>query len=278
MCQASLLLVWDDVCIYKDADIVLEQWLLLCKILAYAKKYSNFCAKPSLADVVSDTEVDALDMFLDKLVDKYDHVPPPASDLWAERCPLDIDVISWENVVGSSIELGSSYSLYNIRYTTTLPHFSRKEWDAHRRFSDFAFLVEVLERRYRGVFIPPLPPKYEHLLDTGYHASSNKTDRLAQGRANDLSIFLKYLARHPILSLSLEFMVFLQASSSGFASYRRALKIVMDMHQKVRLEHHFFWSVPSKLKAALIRFVYLSFILCYLSMSAFCPLQLMTWC
>jgi hypothetical protein len=225
--------VWDDVCIYKDADIVLEQWILLCKTLSYAKKYSNFCTKPSMQDVVSDDEIGTLDMFLDKLIEKYDVPSIDVSESFLERCPIEIDIISWENIIGSSIEIGSTYSLYNIRYSTTLSHYSRLEWETQRRYSDFVFLVEALGRRYRGVLIPPLPPKYDHLLDTRYHNSQNKADHVAQGRANDLSIFLKYMARHPILNRSVEFMVFLQASSAGFASFRNALKKVSDMHQQV---------------------------------------------
>ena len=225
--------MWDDICIYKDADIVLEQWMLLCKVLSYAKKYSNFCSKPSLPDVVSDNEVDALDMYLDQFVEQYD-LPSTTSENLMERCPLDVDIVSWENIIGSSIEIGSSYSVYNIHYTTTFPQFSRTVWDAQRRYSDFSFLVEVLGNRFRGVLIPPLPPKYEHFLDTKYHTSQNKTDHVAQVRANDLSIFLKTLSRHPILGQSLEFMIFLQASSSGFSSYRKALKAVTDMQQKVK--------------------------------------------
>mmetsp|Transcript_1795 Transcript_1795/g.3389 ORF Transcript_1795/g.3389 Transcript_1795/m.3389 type:complete len:574 (+) Transcript_1795:66-1787(+) len=226
--EKFLLLVWDDVCIYKEADIVLEQWLLLLKYLSYSKKYSNFCSKPSLADVVQDNELNTLDMFLDKLIDKYD-VPSSIFDNVLDRCPFDIDIVSWENIVGSSMELGSTYSLYNIHFTTTLPQYSRMEWDAQRRYSDFAFLVEVLQKRYHGMIIPPLPPKYEHLLDTKYHTSQNKTDHVAQGRANDLSIFLKTLSRHPIINHSLEFMIFLQSSSSGFSSFRNALKTVTNM-------------------------------------------------
>jgi hypothetical protein len=237
--QEFLLLVWDDVCIYKNADIVLEQWFLLCKTLAYAKKHSNFCTKPSMQQLGNGLEIGILDMFLDNFVEKYD-LPSLSFDNTMEKCPIDIDIISWENIVGSSIELGSSYSLYNIRYSTTLPLFSRAEGDAQRRYSDFTFLVKVLARRYGGALIPPLPPKYDHLLDTRYHVSQNKTDHVAQSRANDLSIFLKHLARHPVLSLSLEYMVFLQASSAGFSSFRNALKNVMEMHQQVRFVTLFF--------------------------------------
>lgn len=229
--QKFLLQVWDDVCIYKDADIVLEQWLLLLKYLSYSKKYSNFCSKPALVDVVQDCDLNTLDMFLDQLIDEYD-IPSPTSENMIDRCPFDIDIVSWENIVGSSMELGSTYSLYNIHFTTTLSQFSRMEWDAQRRYSDFVFLVGALQKRYHGMLIPPLPPKYEHLLDTKYHTSQNKTDHVAQRRANDLSIFLKTLSRHPIISNSLEFMIFLQSSSSGFASFRNALKAVTDMQNK----------------------------------------------
>lgn len=235
--QEFLLLVWDDVCIYKEADIVLEQWLLLCKNLAYAKKNSNFCTKPTMQRLVSDFHAEeesgsTLDMFLHKVIEKFD-IPPATARYSLEQCPVDIDIVSWENIVGSSIT-ESSYSLYNIRYSTILPHFSLPEGGTRRRYSDFAFLVQILQRRFRGVLVPPLPPKYDHLLDTKYLASQNKSDHVAQSRANDLSIFLKHISRHPILSLSLEFMIFLQASTAGFASFRTALKSVTKIHEKVR--------------------------------------------
>ena len=277
--QEFLLLVWDDVCIYKDADIVLEQWFLLCKTLAYAKKNSNFCIKPAMQNLVSDMHIErtmdvgsALNLYLDKRVEKYD-IPSVTAGNSLEQGLVDIDIVSWENIVGSSIELGSTYSLYNIRYSTSLPHFSLTEGGTRRRYSDFAFLVEVLGHRFRGVLVPPLPPKYDHLLDTRYHASQNKADHVAQSRANDLSIFLKNIARHPILSLSLEFMVFLQASTSGFASFRTTLKRATNMYLTVSFVVIFILAA-----AAAVRNIYCYFspfihsltLLCFISLECKC--------
>ncbi len=208
----------------------MEQWLLLCKLLAYAKKHSDFLSKPNIHNLVQNNDIDILDMFLDKLINKYEY---QSWNTLTEKCPIEVDIVGWENVLGSSMELGSTYSLYNIRYTTTLAHFTRTDWNIQRRYSDFSFLVEALARRYPGALIPPLPPKFDHFLDTNYHTSQNKIDHVAKSRANDLSIFLKHSTQHPVLSQSLEMMIFLQASTQGFASYRSAIEKVLVMHQEV---------------------------------------------
>lgn len=223
--------MWEDVGIFKEADLVLEQWLLLCKSLAFSKFHSNFCSKPNLVTLINQPDVGILEVFLNNLVEKYDF--SNSTDDYLEHCPTEVDIISWENIVGSSMELGSSYSLYTIRYSTSLFLFTHAAGESRRRYSDFAFLVELLGRKYRGALIPPLPPKYDHLLDASYHASQNKADHVAQMRANNLSIFLKNIVRHPILSASFEFMIFLQASSAGFSAYRRAVKKVDEFHQEV---------------------------------------------
>ena len=232
--QEVLLRVWEDVCIFKDADIVVEQWFLLCKLLAYSKKNSNFSVKPTLSDLINVTDIEYLDFFLDKIVERYDY-PLINQESMSEKCPTDIDVDNdnWENVIGSSMELGSTYTLYTVQYATCLAHFSRPEGNTQRRFSDFEFLVEVLGYRYQGMLIPPLPPKYSHLLDKDYISSQNKADHIARLRAQDLSIFLKHLAMHPVLSQSIEFMIFAQTSTTGYASFKKAISKVKDMRQQV---------------------------------------------
>ena len=94
---------------------------------------------------------------------------------------------------------GCDDSFTEVMYTKTV----------HRRYSEFCYLVSVLQRLYRGLLLPPLPPK-------SYAGSDSKVEELAVARAAELQLFADRLCRHPALSKSYEVLLFLSAPSRAF--------------------------------------------------------------
>jgi hypothetical protein len=133
---------------------------------------------------------------------------PSNTDLFA-------DIKSYE-IVGESMQ---QHFEYKLQCSTTLSFFPQTEWEIKRRYSDFSFLAKVLER-YNGSLIPPLPPK--QLYPT---ISSD----IAVQRTQELGLFVRNIARHPLLYLSYEFIIFLNASSKGFKTFRAVIDWLPDI-------------------------------------------------
>jgi hypothetical protein len=123
---------------------------------------------------------------------------------------LEIDVIGWREI-GEGLQ---KYVSYQIRYVTSLLCFSKLEWEVSRRYSDFKFLSDRLAR-YEGALVPPLPPK--QMINSLYQD-------LPVQRSQELSLFLKNIARHPVLFGVLEFRIFLEASQRGFDSFKQLIR------------------------------------------------------
>ena len=137
---------------------------------------------------------------------------------------LDIDVTGWEEV-GEGLQ---KHVQYRVRYVTSLSVFTKSDWEVNRRYSDFIFLSELLQR-YEGSLVPPLPPKQI--------INSFSQDLPAQ-RAQELNLFLKNIARHPALYGSYEFKIFVEASEKGFEAFKLLIKKVpeIEQHEKAVLE------------------------------------------
>lgn len=128
---------------------------------------------------------------------------------------LDIDVTGWKDV-GEGLQ---KHVVYQIRYVTSLLCFSKLEWEVTRRYSDFQFLSDRLAR-YEGSLIPPLPPK--QIINSLYQD-------LPVQRSQELSLFLKNIARHPVLFGVLEFRIFLEASQQGFESFKQLIRLLQNI-------------------------------------------------
>ena len=158
-----------------------------------------------------------LQLFLSTTVSALElpYRPPPSSSASSSSSSsLDIDVVGWREI-GEGIQ---KYVIYQIRYVTSLLCFSKLEWEVSRRYSDFKFLADRLSR-YEGALVPPLPPK--QMINSLYQD-------LAVQRSQELSLFLKNIARHPVLYGVLEFRIFLEASQKGFDSFKQMIRTLPD--------------------------------------------------
>jgi hypothetical protein len=156
-----------------------------------------------------------LQLFLSTTVSALElpYRPSPSSSS-SSSSSLDIDVISWREI-GEGIQ---KYVIYQIRYVTSLLCFSKLEWEVSRRYSDFKFLADRLSR-YEGALVPPLPPK--QMINSLYQD-------LPVQRSQELSLFLKNIARHPVLYGVLEFRIFLEASQKGFDSFKQMIRTLPE--------------------------------------------------
>lgn len=197
-----VLRAWGTISKNKNDDIVLEQWIVLLKILAYIQNNNN--------------ETTDLEIMLrtNSILQFYllSYVSPVDINTKRNSSSLDIDVTGWKDI-GEGLQ---KYVVYQIRYVTSLLCFSKLEWEVTRRYSDFKFLSDRL-LRYEGSLIPPLPPK--QMINSLYQD-------LPVQRSQELSLFLKNIARHPVLFGVLEFRIFLEASQQGFESFKQLIRLL----------------------------------------------------
>ena len=91
------------------------------------------------------------------------------------------------------------------------------QFESQRRYSDFEALVSVLQRLYRGVILPPLPPK---TWLTQLQQQTQSAQLFAVQRMAELQLFLSALLAHPLMRHSFEITMFLRASKAGLNSFR----------------------------------------------------------
>jgi PX domain len=91
------------------------------------------------------------------------------------------------------------------------------QFESQRRYSDFEALVSVLQRLYRGVILPPLPPK---TWLTQLQQQTQSAQLFAVQRMAELQLFLSALLAHPLMRHSFEIAMFLRASKAGLNSFR----------------------------------------------------------
>lgn len=84
---------------------------------------------------------------------------------------------------------------YGIRAETNLPHFERTRMWTRRRYRDFEFLHDALQRDLPACLVPPLPDKHRIEYVTGSRFSPEFIAR----RTQDLHIFMERVCRHPHL-------------------------------------------------------------------------------
>merc|ERR1712226_88470 len=106
---------------------------------------------------------------------------------------LEVDVVNPEtHGIGSK-----RYTDYEIKVRTSLPIFKMKESSVRRRYSEFEWLKQELERDIK-ILVPPLPGKaigrqLPFRNDQGIFAESFIEDRRQQ-----LEAFLNRVAGHPL--------------------------------------------------------------------------------
>ncbi|KAJ1743454.1 Sorting nexin-3 [Coemansia sp. RSA 1290] len=96
--------------------------------------------------------------------------------------------------------------------TSNIPMFKLRQSSVRRRYSDFEWLRDQLERETSRVTIPPLPGKvFTNRFD----------DKVIEDRREGLERFLQIVAGHPLLQTGSRFLVpFIQDSAFSRDKYR----------------------------------------------------------
>lgn len=84
----------------------------------------------------------------------------------------------------------SMYTDYEIVCRTNIPAFKLRASSVRRRYSDFEYFRDILERESARVTIPPLPGKV---------FTNRFSDDVIEGRRAGLEKFLKIVVGHPLL-------------------------------------------------------------------------------
>ncbi|ORY67470.1 Phox homologous domain-containing protein [Pseudomassariella vexata] len=82
------------------------------------------------------------------------------------------------------------YTDYEIVCRTNIPAFKLRQSTVRRRYSDFEYFRDILERESARVTIPPLPGKV---------FTNRFSDDVIEGRRAGLEKFLKIVVGHPLL-------------------------------------------------------------------------------
>jgi hypothetical protein len=82
------------------------------------------------------------------------------------------------------------YTDYEIVCRTNIPAFKLRQSSVRRRYSDFEWFRDILERESARVTIPPLPGKV---------FTNRFSDDVIEGRRAGLEKFLKIVVGHPLL-------------------------------------------------------------------------------
>jgi hypothetical protein len=82
------------------------------------------------------------------------------------------------------------YTDYEILCRTNIPAFKLRQSSVRRRYSDFEYFRDILERESARVTIPPLPGKV---------FTNRFSDDVIEGRRVGLEKFLKIVVGHPLL-------------------------------------------------------------------------------
>ncbi|KAJ1324302.1 sorting nexin-3/12 [Microdochium nivale] len=82
------------------------------------------------------------------------------------------------------------YTDYEIVCRTNIPAFKLRASTVRRRYSDFEYFRDILERESARVTIPPLPGKV---------FTNRFSDDVIEGRRAGLEKFLKIVVGHPLL-------------------------------------------------------------------------------
>lgn len=82
------------------------------------------------------------------------------------------------------------YTDYEIVCRTNIPAFKLRQSSVRRRYSDFEYFRDILERESARVTIPPLPGKV---------FTNRFSDDVIEGRRQGLEKFLKIVVGHPLL-------------------------------------------------------------------------------
>lgn len=104
----------------------------------------------------------------------------------------------------------SRYTDYEVRMKTNLPIFRLKESQVRRRYSDFDWLRQELERESK-IMVPPLPPKaWARQLPWVSAKDSIFDEGFIETRREALEDFINKVTGHPLAQNEKALHIFLQ--------------------------------------------------------------------
>jgi len=109
----------------------------------------------------------------------------------------------------------TKHTRYKVTTTTSLAHFARKEMVVWRRFSDFEWLNTRLSTKFPATIIPLFPAK---------RLVGNTDADFVRERMLGLETFVDRVAHHAVLNLSLDLLVFLDATDAGVEAAKRYIE------------------------------------------------------
>ena len=110
----------------------------------------------------------------------------------------------------------NSYISYKVNTITNLPEFQYGQFSVIRRYSDFVWLSEMLQKDVPGSIVPPLPEKA---------VVGRFSAEFVESRRRLLEKFCVRLAAHEELSDSKYFKLFLQADDAGLSVAKAEQKL-----------------------------------------------------
>lgn len=126
-----------------------------------------------------------------------------------------------------------SYKQQNISESSRQNEKNPLEYESYRRYSDFEILIVILQKLYKGVILPPLPPK---TWASQLRKQTQSSEVFSHQRQDELQLFLNTILSHPVLKYSHELRMFLTCSKVGLNSFRNILPVLnFNRHGQVYL-------------------------------------------
>jgi hypothetical protein len=106
------------------------------------------------------------------------------------------------------------YTDYEIVCRTNIPAFKLRSSSVRRRYSDFEYFRDIIERESARVTIPPLPGKV---------FTNRFSDDVIEGRRAGLEKFLKIVVGHPLLQTGSKVLAAFVQGAFSFTSIHASL-------------------------------------------------------
>lgn len=130
------------------------------------------------------------------------------------------------------------YTDYEILCRTNIPAFKLRQSSVRRRYSDFEYFRDILERESARVTIPPLPGKV---------FTNRFSDDVIESRRAGLEKFLKIVVGHPLLQTGSKVLAaFVQGESISLNPQKSNL-IANYLHHRPQLGPQCVVTAPSNL-------------------------------
>eukprot|EP01135_Chromosphaera_perkinsii_P011267 Nk52_evm48s2367 gene=Nk52_evmTU48s2367 len=149
------------------------------------------------------------------------HEPAGVVDL--PQHPIEISVTEPEKT-GDGM---NAHITYKINVKTTMVDFEKSEFSVRRRYQDFDFLREKLQKNFENCVIPPMPGKQVK------QRLNRFSDEFTEKRRYNLERFLRRIAKHDTLRQSKLFILFLQGDNWDAEKGRTESGILNDANSSL---------------------------------------------